>query len=129
LLEKIAVTSIKVVIGKTSFLEPLETTMIPDEIGQKLHDRATRGEMLTEEEQGLLQGWYARRDQDEMAQLSTAPVPTLLTDLQSRAQQATAQVVAQAQRIEALTVENAELRQEIATLQRLLSAKLADQPA
>jgi hypothetical protein len=103
--------------------------MIPDEIGQKLHDRATRGEALTTEEQELLRRWYAHHDQDEMAQLNAAPAPSGLADLQSRVQQATALVVVQAQRIEALTAENAELRQEIASLQRLLSAKLAEQPA
>lgn len=103
--------------------------MSPDEIGQKLHDRATRGETLTAEEQEKLRLWYARHDQEEMEQLSAAPVPIQLAELQSRVQQATAKVVVQAQHIEALTAENAQLRQEVATLQRLLSAKLAGQPA
>jgi hypothetical protein len=96
--------------------------MVPDDIGQRLHDRATRGETLTSEEQERLRRWYADHDQAEMAQLSAAPVPTRLADLQARVQQVTARVVVQAQRIEALTAENAQLRQEIASLQRLLSA-------
>jgi hypothetical protein len=103
--------------------------MIPDEIGQRLHDRATRGEALSAEEQGLLQRWYARHDREEMAQLNAAPAPSRLADLQSRVQQVTAQVVVQARRIEELTAENAQARQEIASLQRLLSAKLAGQSA
>lgn len=103
--------------------------MVPDAIGQKLHDRATRGAALTAEEQEQLQNWYTRLDQEEMVQLQTAPDPTRLTELQSRVQQVTAQVVVQAQRIAALTAENAQLRQEIAALQRLLTAKLAGQPA
>jgi len=103
--------------------------MIPDAIGQKLHDRATRGETLTPEEQMLLQTWYAHHDQQEMAQLDAAPVPSRLADLQSGVQQASAQVVVQAQRIEALTAENAQLRLEIASLQRLLSAQRTGQPA
>ncbi len=103
--------------------------MIPDEIGQKLHDRATRGETLSADEQESLRRWYAHHDQEEMRQLSAAPAPSQLADLQSRVQQATAQVVSQSQRIEALTAENAQLRQEVASLQRLLSAKLAGQPA
>jgi hypothetical protein len=103
--------------------------MIPDEIGQKLHDRATRGEALTAEEQDLLQHWYARLDQEETAQLSAAPAPSRLADLQSRVQQATSQVVEQAQRIERLTAENAQLRQEIVALQRLLTAKRRGLPA
>lgn len=103
--------------------------MIPDEMGQKLHDRATRGVTLTAEEQELLRCWYAHHDQEEMAQLSATPAPSRLGDLQSRVQQATAQVVVQAQRIEALTAENAELHQEIVSLQRLLSAMRTGQPA
>jgi hypothetical protein len=107
----------------------MEKTMISDEIGQQLHDRATRGETLTAEEQESLRRWYAHHDQEEMAQLSAAPAPSRLDELQSRVQQVTAQVVRQAQHIEAVTAENAQLRQEIASLQRLLSAKLAGQPA
>src|SRR5688500_2144844 len=103
--------------------------MIPDEIGQKLHDRATRGQTLTSEEQELLRRWHAHHDQEEMTQLNAAPVPSRLADLQSQLRQATAQVVTHAQRIETLTAENAQLRQEIASLQRLLSAHGAGQPA
>jgi hypothetical protein len=103
--------------------------MTPDEIGQKLHDRATRGEVLTAEEQEQLGQWYAAHDQEEMQRLAAAPLPAGLADLQQRVQQLTAQVVLQAQRIQALTAENAQLRQEIASLQRLLSATLAGQPA
>jgi hypothetical protein len=103
--------------------------MIPDDIGQRLHDRATRGEALTAEEKEQLQRWYDEHDRQEMERLTAAPTPSGLADLQLRVQQATAQVVVQAQRIQALTAENAQLRQEIASLQRLLSAKLAGQPA
>ena len=49
--------------------------MIPDEIGQKLHDRATRGETLTAEEQEQLRHWYAHHDQEEMAQLQRRARP------------------------------------------------------
>jgi hypothetical protein len=103
--------------------------MIPDEVGQRLHDRATRGQMLTTEEQEQLRRWYAEHDQEEMAQMNAALGPSQLADLQSHVQGVSAQVVVQAQRIEALTAENAQLRQEIASLQRLLSAKMAGQPA
>ena len=103
--------------------------MIPDELGQKLHDRAMRGESLTAEEQDVLRRWYARHDQEEMTQLRAAPAPCRLADLQLRVQQAAAQVVVQAQQIEVLTAENTQLRLEIAALQRLLSAKLTGQPA
>ncbi len=92
--------------------------MIPNEIEQNLHDRATRGETLNPEEQERLRRWYADHDKEEMAQLNAAPIPSRLADVEARVQQATAQVVVQAQRIEALTTENAQLHQEIASLQR-----------
>jgi hypothetical protein len=63
--------------------------MVPDDVGQKLHDRATRGEALTTEDQELLRQWYARHEQEEMAQLNAAPLPSRLADLQARVQQAT----------------------------------------
>jgi hypothetical protein len=103
--------------------------MIPDEIGQRLHDRATRGETLATEEQEQLRQWYAQHDRDEMERLATAPIPSGLADLQTRVRQVSAQVVVQAQRIDLLTAENAQLRQEIVALQRLPSAKSAEQPA
>ena len=103
--------------------------MIPDEIGQKLHDRATRGEALTTQEQEQLRHWYAEQDQEETARLVAAKVPGDPGGLQAQVHQVTAQLVLQAQRIQALTAENAQLRQEIASLQRLLSGKLTGQPA
>jgi cell division protein FtsB len=53
-----------------------------------------------------------------MERLAAVPAPAGLADLQVRVRQVTAQVALQAQRIEALTAENAQLRQEIASLQR-----------
>lgn len=103
--------------------------MIPDESGQKLHDRATRGEALTAEEREQLGQWYAAHDREEMERLAAAPAPGGLADLELRVRQATTQVVAQAQRIQALTAENAQLRQEIASLQRLLTGKPVGQSA
>ncbi len=103
--------------------------MIPDEIGQRLHDRATRGETLAAEEKEQLQRWYAQHDRDEMERLTAAPLPSGLADLQTRVRQVSAQVVVQAQRIDSLTADNAQLRQEIVALQRVLSSKPAEQPA
>ncbi|HEX3151461.1 MAG TPA: hypothetical protein VHR66_25510 [Gemmataceae bacterium] len=103
--------------------------MTPDEIGQRLHDRATRGETLTPDEQVELTRWFAEHDAEEQTQLGAAPVPSRLAELQTRVQQATAQVVVQAQRIEAVTADNAQLRQEITSLQRVLAASRSGQPA
>ena len=41
-------------------------------VGERLHDRATRGEVLTAEEQAQLNEWYAERDRAEAAMLCAA---------------------------------------------------------
>jgi len=93
------------------------------ELGRQLHDRATRGDTLTKDEQEQLRRWYAEQDQEETALLASAVIPGDLAALQTQVQRVTAQVVAQAQRIQALAAENAQLRQEVAALHRLLSER------
>lgn len=44
--------------------------MESDKIGKRLHDRATRGEALSEEEQTQLEEWYAMQDRAEAEELS-----------------------------------------------------------
>ncbi len=41
-----------------------------DMSAQQLHDKATRGGILTEAEQAVLEAWYERQDAEEMAQLA-----------------------------------------------------------
>jgi len=42
-------------------------TMVVDEkLGRQLHDRATRGEKLSKEDQMLLDAWYEAQDRAEM---------------------------------------------------------------
>lgn len=43
--------------------------MIGDEGGQRLHDRATRGERLSVEERVVLDTWYRQQDADEMVEM------------------------------------------------------------
>jgi chromosome segregation ATPase len=105
------------------------TQTIPDDLGTRLHDRATRGEALSADEQGQLQQWYARYDQEEMARLAAAPASRDLVELQEAVGHASARLLSQAQRIQDLTAENAQLRREIASLQGQLATKLKAQPA
>ncbi len=44
--------------------------MISDQITKQLHDRFTRGQPLSLEEQSLLETWYALQDQVENETLS-----------------------------------------------------------
>ncbi len=39
--------------------------MIPNDVGQTLHDQATRGESLTSEDRARLTEWYAQLDEEE----------------------------------------------------------------
>jgi hypothetical protein len=47
--------------------------MISDDLGKVLHDRATRGEALSDEEQLQLERWYADQDKLESDILATTP--------------------------------------------------------
>jgi hypothetical protein len=90
--------------------------MITDEIGARLHDRATRGNSLTPEERLSLEAWYARHDAEEMATLAAAPLSQDVTAMRERMKETLAQLVTVTQRIHALAVENERLYHEFAAL-------------
>jgi hypothetical protein len=104
-------------------------TMKPETLGQQLHDRATRGEILSAPERAQLDEWYARLDQEEGAALGTVVPSTNRAILQAQIQTATAQLAALTQRVQALTAENAAVRQEIVSLQQQLARTPTPQPA
>jgi hypothetical protein len=87
---------------------------------QQLHDRATRGLPLTRDEQAALDAWYTEQDQREAEALARPATSPALAELRIQVQAAAARLVADTRRIEALTVENDELRHEIAALQQEL---------
>ncbi len=51
--------------------------MVSDNVGQRLHDRATRGESLSSEEQAQLNEWYAEQDRAEAKMLGVTGAFTL----------------------------------------------------
>jgi hypothetical protein len=57
--------------------------MVSDELGEQLHDRATRGETLSVEEQRQLDRWYTAQDHAEMAMLNLDAAAETVTSLQS----------------------------------------------
>lgn len=100
--------------------------MISDELGRRLHDRATRGEKLTTEEQKQLENWYALQDGAESSLLKLAIAEPDVSELRSQVEVVLSQLTAITQRIQQVTLENEILRREIAALhQQLASAKLA----
>ena len=93
--------------------------------GARLHDRATRGETLTDDENRRLEQWYQEQDEAEAAllaahrpELSPSAAPSNLQETLTRIRQT-------AQSLEALHRQNAALRDEIAVLQKRLAAKAA----
>ena len=92
--------------------------MVSDILGQQLHDRATRGERLSETEQAQLEEWYAGRDEAEAKELGLETIERRIADLQTQINVALAQLSAVTRRIQEIAAENEVLRDEIATLRR-----------
>jgi peptidoglycan hydrolase CwlO-like protein len=97
--------------------------MTPDDVGVRLHDKATRGLPLSSEEQALLTAWYARQDEEERKHLSNVPAPSHVEALRKQVSATLAQIVEVAQHIQTLNRENDALRNEIALLEQRLIQK------
>jgi predicted nucleic acid-binding Zn-ribbon protein len=85
-----------------------------------LHDRATRGESLSADEQNLLESWYRQEDAAESAGLGAAVAEASLVALRSQVDATLEQLSAAIKRIQSVTDENAELRRENTDLRRQL---------
>ncbi len=90
--------------------------MILDEMGRQLHNRSTLGEQLTNWEQEQLDAWYAKLDiiesklfSDNADQITSAKLPTQI-------EASLNQLTFVTQRIQQLSKENDDLRQEIGVL-------------
>jgi predicted nucleic acid-binding Zn-ribbon protein len=92
-----------------------------DERMLQLHDKATRGLALTDEEQSQLDAWYAAQDAAESELLSPVVTPPSLAALQNEIDAAVAQLNVAARQIQELSSANAVVRQEIAVLQQRLA--------
>lgn len=103
--------------------------MIDNESGRCLHDKATRGGVLSDEERTQLDLWYARHDRDEGAILDSPSPSPRRTDLQSQVDSAVADLATVTQRIQSLAAENDTVRREIATLREQLAERSRTQPA
>jgi peptidoglycan hydrolase CwlO-like protein len=103
--------------------------MIPDDIGQKLHDRATRGLTLTPEERNSLAEWYRQMDEAEANQLSQAQPPEDLEDLRRDYHRILQELGASAERIAAKKAENETLYREIVELRQKIKDRGRKLPA
>ncbi len=96
--------------------------MISDELGLKLHDRETRGKVLTPEEHIQLEAWYAQKDAVETMILDdySMQLPDL-TMLQNHVENAVANLSSSIENLQQITVENQSLREEIMRLKQQLA--------
>jgi peptidoglycan hydrolase CwlO-like protein len=94
--------------------------MISDVTGKQLHDRLTRNETLTPDEQALLTAWYTAQDSAEMDLLPKATTKIDLETLERQVNAASAQLTAVTERIQEVAAENNTLRQEISRLRQQL---------
>jgi hypothetical protein len=106
-----------------------ESKMVSDDLAKELHDKATRGQTLSAEEQRQLENWYASQDTAESKTLGLAAGERTLATLQAQVDTALAQLMIVTKRIQKVTSENETLRREIATLRRQLVHLLEAQPA
>jgi hypothetical protein len=92
--------------------------MIDDTLGQDLHDRATRGKPLTDQEQRQLEEWYARKDREE-AEMFAASALRSEEALRARIVETEQSIRRLLREIEARRRTNEELEAEVRALQAL----------
>ena len=103
--------------------------MIKDDKGRALHDKASRGEKLSEQEQRQLEDWYAQQDKMELEAIQLFSGEESLSDLQAQVEAALAQLVKLTNRIQQVASENEQLRNENTTLLYQLTKQLGQRPA
>ncbi|MCI0485509.1 MAG: hypothetical protein L0229_02805 [Blastocatellia bacterium] len=103
--------------------------MVSDKTGRQLHDRATRGEELSVEEQSQLQRWYDAQDRAESDMLNITAPDGSVTALQAQVDSALQQLAAITHRLQEIAAENDALRNENAELRRQVADRISPQPA
>lgn len=96
--------------------------MISDKLGRQLHDRSTRGEVLSVLEEQQLNAWYDYQDQLESELILSSVVPSQdLSELQTQIDDSLRQLEEVVDRIQQISAENTVLKKEVAELQQQLS--------
>ena len=95
--------------------------MDQDARGRQLHDRATRGEMLSSHEQEELASWYAALDLAEAAILGDSRDDASVALLRAQVRASVQRLHMVTLQIEEIVAENERLRRGIAASQRQLA--------
>jgi len=103
--------------------------MVSDDLAKQLHDRATRGELLSAEEQAQLENWYALQDSAESHALGMTAAEETAATLRSQVDAALVQLITVTKRVQEIAAENEALRREIIALRRQLAHLPTPQPA
>ncbi|MGD9732135.1 MAG: hypothetical protein AB7U45_08135 [Desulfamplus sp.] len=98
--------------------------MLSDEIGKELHERATQGKILTNEEHKLLQEWYNVQDRAESECLYSNAVVETEHTIQKQINNIIIKIEAASENIHKLTSENILLKKNIAAINKKLSEKI-----
>ncbi len=101
--------------------------MVLDERGRQLHDRATRGELLSPTELAELEEWYAIQDAAEQSILGGGET-SQTASVQKQIDATMSQLGLVSRRLKEISTENDDLRQEIRALRHQL-ANLPDEKA
>lgn len=96
---------------------------------QQLHDRATRGEVLTSEEQAELERWYADQDNEEATLIYAPFSPDENGTVQHQVHETLDHLRVVTERIQSLFAENDALRREVAELRHRLTQRPASRTA
>src|SRR5689334_19876564 len=91
-------------------------TMISEDAVKHLHDRATRGLELSEEEQAALTAWYAQQDQADSALLAGKPAYERVEELRAQVEAVLSRLRQVTEQIEAQVGENERLRRDNAVM-------------
>ncbi len=92
--------------------------MIDENLALQYHDRFTRGELLTAEEQAELDRWYAQQDEMEASFLNIAKAEPSMNKLSEQIERILIQIATVTKRIQDMIAENQSLRYEITALRQ-----------
>lgn len=86
--------------------------MIDQQLGLQLHDRATRGLVLSKVESVQLEQWYAEQDALEIQELGLEQVASPTTSIQTQIEATLRQIAALTQQIQQMILENQQLKKQ-----------------
>lgn len=96
---------------------------------QRLHQSAVNGEILTAEEQKVLQNWYELLDREENSILNNSQLIQNVPELRRNLAQTTKQVAKISREIGTLLKQNDDLRKENQLLKKTLESRLVEKVA